>query len=162
MKYRRLAPSQLEELRDDFVQFLAANSIPADDWVKLKQAKPEAANELIDIFSDIVWEKVVSKIKFLERRAKRGIRVFSFGEEKAEMVEIKVPDGSLDFTDPEQIKSIAAKEIDLKKYAPEVVKGSKEYPAEQRGLEVFQQLSDGAIPCEEVLFLSVKSMLPKK
>ena len=54
MKYRPLHPEELENLREDFVQFLAANSIAGDDWVKLKKEMPDQANQLIEMFSDLV------------------------------------------------------------------------------------------------------------
>jgi len=51
MKYRRLRREELEELEPQFIRFLAAQSIPAQDWSKLKVTDEKRANVLIDQFS---------------------------------------------------------------------------------------------------------------
>ena len=68
MKYRVLSTKELEPLKDDFIKFLSANTITGEDWTKIKSNKPNQASKLIEIFSDIVWEKSLEKIKYLEHR----------------------------------------------------------------------------------------------
>lgn len=85
MKYRRLEKEELAELETEFIRFLAANSITADDWTQLKSAEVEKANALIDLFSDIVFDKILEKVEFLEQREKHTIRIFKFDEEKITM-----------------------------------------------------------------------------
>ena len=53
MKYRRLTKEQLEELHPEFINFLATQSITAEEWDTLKKEKPEVAEEEIDVFSDL-------------------------------------------------------------------------------------------------------------
>ena len=36
MKYRKLELAELELLRDEFVNFLAANTVTSQDWEKIK------------------------------------------------------------------------------------------------------------------------------
>ena len=60
MKFRRLTNEELQELEKEFVQFLVSNTVTADDWEKIKEDNPERAEGLIEIFSDIVFEKVIS------------------------------------------------------------------------------------------------------
>ena len=43
MKYTRLTKEQLEELQPEFVNFLATQSISADEWEEIKREKPAAA-----------------------------------------------------------------------------------------------------------------------
>ena len=57
MKYRVLSTKELEPLKDDFIKFLSANTITGEDWAKIKSSKPNQALKLIEVFSDIVWEK---------------------------------------------------------------------------------------------------------
>ena len=66
MKYTRLTKEQLEELNQEFINFLATQSITAEEWKEIKEQKPEVAEEELDIFSDLVWEGVLSKVEYLE------------------------------------------------------------------------------------------------
>ncbi|MCB0467853.1 MAG: hypothetical protein KDC64_06540, partial [Aequorivita sp.] len=66
MKYARLTKEQFEELHQEFINFLATQSITADEWKKLKIEKPEVAEQELDIFSDLIWEGVLNKVKYLE------------------------------------------------------------------------------------------------
>ena len=66
MKYARLTKEQLEEMHQEFINFLATQSITADEWEKIKKEKPETAEEELDIFSDLIWEGVLNKVEYLE------------------------------------------------------------------------------------------------
>ena len=66
MKYQRLSKEQLEELHVEFINFLATQSITAEEWSDIKENKPQVAEEEIDIFSDLVWEKVLTNAQYLE------------------------------------------------------------------------------------------------
>ena len=90
MKYRVLSTKELEPLKDDFIKFLSANTITGEDWAKIKSNKPNQASKLIEIFSDIVWEKSLEKIKYLEHRDDKYLKVFCCGESKMEMVGFKI------------------------------------------------------------------------
>ena len=64
MKYSRLTKEQFEELHQEFINFLATQSVTADEWANLKVNKPDLAEMELDVFSDLIWEGVlVSKIK---------------------------------------------------------------------------------------------------
>ena len=60
MKYRRLSKEQLEELHLEFINFLATQSITGEEWTALKKNKPEVAEEELDVFSDLIWEGVLT------------------------------------------------------------------------------------------------------
>ncbi|NND88198.1 MAG: hypothetical protein HKM28_03010, partial [Flavobacteriaceae bacterium] len=66
MKYRRLSKEQLNELHPEFINFLATQSITADEWSQIKEKQPEVAELEIDVFSDLVWEGVLQKAEYLE------------------------------------------------------------------------------------------------
>ena len=55
-----LTKEQFEALNQEFINFLATQSITADEWKEIKEQKPEVAEEELDIFSDLVWEGVLS------------------------------------------------------------------------------------------------------
>jgi hypothetical protein len=148
MKYRRLRPEELEALRDEFVQFLAANSITADDWQKLKNTKTEGAEKLIDVFSDIVWEKVLSKTQYVEVRHAKLLQIMKFGDEKAEMIQIAIKHPDFDFRRMEGIESLAQGKMALSEIDPEIHAGKKTY-SDTRNEEVFLHLERGGIAVDE-------------
>ena len=61
MKYTRLTKQQLEELHQEFINFLATQSITATEWEMIKLNRPHVAEEELDVFSDLVWEGGASK-----------------------------------------------------------------------------------------------------
>ncbi|WP_108804540.1 DUF6495 family protein [Aquimarina sp. Aq107] len=101
MKYRRLTKEQLEELHQEFINFLATQSITADEWSDIKQNKPEVAEEELDIFSDLVWEGVLSSAQFLEHFSKDQIHLFYLGETDMHLIAIKVNVPDIDITTQE-------------------------------------------------------------
>jgi len=161
LKYRKLHLSELEELREDFVQFLSANSITADDWVKIKEADKETAEKMLEVFSDIVWEKVLSKIHYLRFVSPQALRVIRFGEKKAELIQLKINDDSFDLSNPDNIQSIAEGNVDLNRYEPEMITGKKAY-SDDRAREVFIHLEQGWLPTKEVFWKALSSMIATK
>jgi hypothetical protein len=56
MKYKRLTTEELKHLEKEFVNFLASAQITGSDWEKMKANEIEKAEELLDVFSDLVFE----------------------------------------------------------------------------------------------------------
>ncbi|HKK38555.1 MAG TPA: DUF6495 family protein [Cryomorphaceae bacterium] len=160
MKYRKLNIRELEDLREDFVHFLSANSITADDWVKIKKVDPDAAERMIEVFSDIVWEKVLSNIRYLRFVNPQALRVIHFGEEKAELIQLEIKDESFNLSDQENIRSMAEGSLDLNRFDPEMTTGSKKYSID-RDREVFIHLEQGWQPAKEVFWAALSSMIVK-
>ena len=82
MKYARLTKEQLEEMHEEFANFLATQSIDAKEWSTIKESTPEVAEQEIDVFSDLVWEGVLNKVKFLEHFSANQIHLFQLEEDK--------------------------------------------------------------------------------
>lgn len=160
MKYRKLNLDELEDLREDFVHFLSANSVTADDWEMIKQADENLAGEMIEVFSDIVWEQVLAKITYIRMISRKMLRVMLFGETKAEMIELTITDPNFDFSNPDLIRSIAEGTANLADYNPEMVRGSKTY-SESRELELFLTLEQGAQPTDELFWKALNRMVPQ-
>ena len=80
MKYRRLTKEQFEELHQEFINFLATQSITGEEWTKIKAEQPKVAEEEMDIFSDLVWEGVLGKVEFLENIAPQHMYFFKIKE----------------------------------------------------------------------------------
>ena len=66
MKYTILTKEQLESLHEEFAIFLASQSIDKIEWDNIKKNKPELVSKEIEMFSDMIWEKVLKNVKFLE------------------------------------------------------------------------------------------------
>ncbi|MGH1339069.1 MAG: DUF6495 family protein [Aureispira sp.] len=107
MRFRRLKKEELEALEEDFVQFLASNHITAKEWTALKASENEKVYELLDVFSDIVFEKIYSKVDYLQHRTKDTVRVFHCQEDKIVMTGLRISDATRDLTQPEDIAILA-------------------------------------------------------
>ena len=61
MTYRRLSKEQFEELHEEFIRFLANQSITSEEWTKIKDTSPEVAEQELDVFSDLIWVDLTEK-----------------------------------------------------------------------------------------------------
>lgn len=99
-KYRRLTLDELKDLEQEFVDFLIINGIAADDWVRIKVENPDKADDVLTLFSDVVLEGAMRKIRFLEFRTARDIKAFQCLPEKIILMGMRASDHSdVDFTD---------------------------------------------------------------
>lgn len=98
MKYARLTKEQFEELHQEFINFLAAQSITGDEWTKLKAEKAEVAEQELDVFSDLIWEGVLNNVKYLEHISPKQLMLFHITEAFIELIAIKVEDDNIDIT----------------------------------------------------------------
>lgn len=98
MKYTRLTKEQLEELHPEFINFLATQSIDKEEWDELKENKPEVAEEELDVFSDLVWEGVLTKVSFLENISSQQMHLFHLTEKELKLIAVKVLNPEIDLT----------------------------------------------------------------
>ena len=70
MKYKRLTKEQFEALHLEFANFLASQSIDKKEWEEIKLNKPEVPEQELDVFSDLIWEGVLTNARFLEHFSK--------------------------------------------------------------------------------------------
>tara|TARA_R110000868_G_scaffold36601_2_gene129791 strand:- start:251 stop:718 length:468 start_codon:yes stop_codon:yes gene_type:complete len=90
MKYTRLTKEQFEELHQEFINFLATQSITVDEWTNLKHNKPELAEMELDVFSDLVWEGALSKAKYLEHISVNQMHLFRLNESDMNVIAVKL------------------------------------------------------------------------
>ncbi len=98
MKYARLTKEQFEELHPEFINFLATQSITAEEWAYIKTNKPEVAEQELDVFSDLIWEGVLNKVEFLEHISPRQLMMFRISETHMDLIAIKIDNPSIDIT----------------------------------------------------------------
>jgi hypothetical protein len=96
MKYTRLSKEQLEELHPEFINFLATQSITADEWTSIKRDKPEVAEQELDVFSDLIWEGVLSKVKYLENISELQMHLFELTDKEMKLISVKVLNPEID------------------------------------------------------------------
>ena len=149
-KYRHLDQEELHALKSEFIDYLVVNGIVAEDWEKLKADDPAKASEVVDLFSDVVFEGVMRKVEFLEHRSKQEVRTFQCLADKMILMALKVPGEEVDFTDPEYFEQAMTN-------SPE---GMEVYTAEKaynqpRELELFQMTEAGCRITDGKLFKSL-------
>jgi hypothetical protein len=98
MKYRVLTKDELIELEEDFKHFLIANGIYDDEWVKINKEDKKKAIELVELFSDVVLDKALKNIKFLEHITHQGINAFFFRDNEVVLIGITSVNKEIDFT----------------------------------------------------------------
>ena len=147
MKYKRLTAEELAVLEQDFIHFLSSAQITGQDWEKMKKEESAKAEELIEVFSDVVYDKVLGKIQFLEFRDERTINIFHFGPDKIRLAGFRVKDNSkLDLT-----KENVLEQWKEHHGSVNVIKTEKEYSS-GREIEIFEMLQSGCMITDDQLF----------
>lgn len=96
MKYTRLSKEQLEELHQEFINFLATQSITGTEWESIKQDKPRVAEQELDVFSDLIWEGVLTKVNYLENISERHMHLFKLTDKEMKLVSVKILNPDID------------------------------------------------------------------
>ncbi len=96
MKYRRLTREQLEELHPEFINFLATQSITAGEWTAIKNDKPEIAEQELDVFSDLIWEGVLSRVSYLENISAVQMHLFHCTAKEMKLISVRVHNPDID------------------------------------------------------------------
>ena len=96
MKYARLTREQFEELQPEFVNFLATQAITAEEWARLKAEKPEAAEEELDLFSDLIWEGVLGRVSYMENLGAQSMHLFHLSEKQMRLISVRVNHPEID------------------------------------------------------------------
>ncbi|WBL27234.1 DUF6495 family protein [Zunongwangia sp. HGR-M22] len=112
MKYARLTREQLEEMHQEFINFLATQSITADEWKDIKTNKPDVAEKEIDVFSDLIWEGVLNKVEFLEHFSKQQLFLFQITTATINLIAVKIENEAIDITTREGYNWLRANLMD--------------------------------------------------
>lgn len=154
MKYRQLTKEQLEELHQEFALFLASQSIDTKEWQIIKKEKPNIAEEELNIFSDMVWDDVLSKTNYLEHFSKTIINLFKCNENTIERIVIKV-NWDINFFEERGLEWLLKNPFhnDV-----EILKGIKKYEKD-RNIELFNLIENGSVISKGELFEQFKSII---
>ncbi len=151
MKYRQLTKEQFEELHQEFATFLGTQQIDSKEWSEIKKSKPEVAEEEMNLFSDLVWEKVLSKANYLEHFSSNSINLFRCDKEEIHRIVVKVSKTDFNFLNKEDYNWFVD---NSKNDAIDYFKGQKPY-LKDRNLEVFGLIEKGSVISKGYLYEAV-------
>lgn len=157
MKYTRLTKEQLEELHKEFINFLATQSITADEWTEIKENKPEIAEQELDIFSDLVWEGVLGRVEYLEHISPQHLHLFHLKKDIMQLVAIKLKNENADLTTSEGFDWF--RNNLLSDYV-EFLTANKSY-SNDKALDKFKLIQQGAVITKGELFRYFEKMVGK-
>ena len=141
MKYTRLTKEQFEELHQEFINFLATQSITAEEWADIKTNKPEVAEEELDVFSDLIWEGVLRRVVYLEHISPQQMHLFHLRENDMQLIAIKLKIDTVDLTTSEGFKWFRA---NLLSDDVEFLTANKTY-SEDKALDKFKLIQQGGV-----------------
>ncbi|MCX7547485.1 DUF6495 family protein [Xanthomarina sp. F1114] len=147
MKYARLTKEQFEELHKEFINFLATQTITAEEWENIKVNKPEVAELELDVFSDLVWEGVLNKVEFIEHISPQQIHLFHLNEENMQLIGIKLKNEK-DLTTTEGFNWLRENLMDDN---VEFVQAKKDY-SQDKNSDKFKLIEQGGVITKGDLF----------
>ena len=155
MKYARLTKEQFEELHPEFINFLASQSIDKAEWDTIKENKPEVAEQELDVFSDLIWEGVLTKAEFLEHFSKNHIFLFQCFDSYVNSIVLKslVPD--VNFLTKEGLQWLSD---NMFTETIEMKIGKKVF-TEERNTSIFALIQQGAILSDGQLYQQINSII---
>ncbi len=157
MKYKRLTKEQLESLHQEFANFLATQSIDKKEWDQIKSNSPKIAEQELDVFSDLIWEGVLTNAHFLEHFSKNHIFLFHCQEKFIQSIVIKSLVAEVDFMRKEGLQWLSD---NLFTEIVELHIGKKEYDG-NRNEAIFNLISEGAILSDGQLYIQINGIIQK-
>ena len=155
MKYRQLTKEQFSELHHEFAKFLATQQIDVEEWKKIKKENLSMAEEELNIFSDVVWEDVLTKTEYLEHISENNINLFKCNSKEIIRIYIKLNDPSKSFLKSEDFDWFKNNPLDN---SIEYFKAMKKY-TKDRNLEIFELIEMGGQISKGELFTTISQLI---
>ena len=155
MKYSRLTKEQFDSLSQEFINFLATQSITGKEWESIKTNEPKVAEQELDIFSDLVWEGVLSKAEYLENISAQQLFLFRTVGAEMDLIVVKATKSDIDISTAAGYKwlqeNFASDEV-------EFFTASKEF-SEDKKLDIFSLIQQGAVITKGHLYQFFKGIM---
>lgn len=155
MKYSRLTKEQFEELHPEFINFLASQSIDKAEWDTIKENQPEVAEQELDVFSDLIWEGVLTKAEYLEHFSKNHIFLFQCFDTYVNSIVLKSLVPEVDFLTKDGLQWLSD---NMFTEAIEMKIGKKVF-TEERNASVFALIQQGAFLSDGQLYQQINSII---
>ncbi|NMM49999.1 DUF6495 family protein [Marinigracilibium pacificum] len=153
-KYRKLTKTELENLKDEFIEFLSVQTITGEEWKTIKEEEPEKADEIIAWFSEVMYEQWMRRVNFAVKVDPKSITAFRFTASNMVLISIQSTNGNIDLTQTPlaQIDNEALKSM-------EVYTSTKKY-TKSREEEIFDLVEKGCLPDDGKYFKTLIQILP--
>lgn len=155
MKYSRLTKEQFEELHQEFINFLATQAIDKAEWDTIKAEKPGVAEQELDVFSDLVWEGVLSRAQYLEHFSKNHIFLFQCYDTYIHSIVLKSLVPETNFLTNEGLQWLSD---NMFTETIEMKIGKKEF-TEERNASIFQLIEQGAFLSDGQLYQQINGIV---
>ena len=155
MKYQRLTKEQFEELNSEFVNFLATQAVDKAEWDKIKLQKPEVAEQELDVFSDLIWEGVLTRTEYLENFSKNHIFLFQCFDTYLKSIVLISQVKEVDFLTKDGLKWLSdnmfTDNIEMKV--------GKKLFEEERNTSIFELIQQGSFLSDGQLFKQINGII---
>ncbi|MDH4404287.1 MAG: DUF6495 family protein [Flavobacterium sp.] len=155
MKYSRLTKEQFEEMHAEFSNFLATQAIDKAEWDQIKIEKPAVAEQELDVFSDLVWEGVLSKTDYLEHFSKNHIFLFQCFDTYVKSIVLKSLVPETNFLTKEGLQWLSD---NMFTETIEMKIGKKEF-TEDRNQSLFELIEQGSFLSDGQLFKQINGII---
>ena len=155
MKYSRLTKEQFEELHPEFINFLASQSIDKAEWDTIKENQPEVAEQELDVFSDLIWEGVLTKADYLEHFSKNHIFLFQCFDTYVISIVLKSLVPEVDFLTKDGLQWLSD---NMFTETIEMKIGKKVF-TEERNASIFGLIQQGAFLSDGQLYQQINSII---
>lgn len=133
MKYRLLTTEELHSLEKEFIEFLALNGITGEMWKEIKETRQSDAEEMVSLFSDVIIESNMRKVRFLIHKSPNKLYTFQCLNNEIYMAALH---GDIDFTNTAIIEeALKTKQVAL-------TTSNKKY-SQEREQEIFKMIQEG-------------------
>jgi hypothetical protein len=157
MKYSRLSREQFESLHQEFALFLAAQSIDKTQWNQIKSDNLSLTDELMDLFSDMVWDQSLDKITYLENRSDYHLFLFKCENARIDLILIRVEKDCPSLMQKDYKQWLVGHLSDPR---VTIFESSRSFPEDFKD-EKFKLMNKGATISEGETFEDLKSFLSK-
>ena len=141
MRYSRLTKEQFESLNHEFSIFLASNSIDSKQWNKFKKSSNDNVDRLLDLFSDLVWDKILSDCEYLEYSTSDQLYLFHTKKRLIDVLILKIDSNLADLNTSNGFKKVLNS---LQSDQIDIFKSSKAYTP-SRNVFIYNYLKKGAM-----------------
>jgi hypothetical protein len=155
MKYARLTKEQFDELNQEFITFLATQTIDKVEWDTIKANQPEVAEQELDVFSDLIWEGVLSRAEYLEHFSKNHIFLFQCFETYIQSIVLKSLVPETNFLTTEGLQWLSD---NMFTETIEIKTGKKVF-TEERNASIFGLIQQGSFLSDGQLFKQIISII---
>lgn len=155
MKYTRLTKEQLEELHPEFITFLATQSIDKKEWDDIKTNKPEIAVQEIDVFSDMIWDRAMTNVTYIDHFSEHFIFLFKCELNTIHSYVLQTLNNDISFLTSDGINWLSE---NISSDQVEIQQGKKDISSDRNGA-LFQIVKQGGIISKGELYTKLEMLL---